>query len=371
MGIGGVLVGGFVPVLGPLVGGEAEVSYLLRDEFTTPESAPLTSPRTCEPGPGNLDIQDTGSHLSISSEELHNDGAYVATGDPGISSNITFSRSAGLLGHWQVRTSQQRLSFGWNINQFSRVASPHGWENLDHTVFYVRGTRNDITLNVYYDCISIQRSSGYFHIIKGGSEYTEFTLLAVTSEGSDDRYVTLTQFSAINDWRINLLSVAQLGAPWNDDYGIATQRLAGSRSPGDIYTHEADHVGELTIDTLPSSGEIEDWFRSPTVGTDGWRYTIDSGGNLDLDEVSGGTPVQRGTSAGVIAPGEVILLVCDDETIKVHDSGQRINYTGASTFKTATGGEIESLGTGGAASDKVLWPRILSGAALSTLEEYV
>ena len=35
------------------------VEFLLRDEFTTPDAAPITSPRTCEPGPGTLTFVDT------------------------------------------------------------------------------------------------------------------------------------------------------------------------------------------------------------------------------------------------------------------------------------------------------------------------
>jgi len=44
--------------------------YLLYDEFITPDAAPLTSPRTCEPGPGTLAITDTASVLSISGGQL-------------------------------------------------------------------------------------------------------------------------------------------------------------------------------------------------------------------------------------------------------------------------------------------------------------
>jgi hypothetical protein len=32
----------------------AGLTFLLRDDFVTTESAPLASPRTCEPGPGAL-----------------------------------------------------------------------------------------------------------------------------------------------------------------------------------------------------------------------------------------------------------------------------------------------------------------------------
>ena len=46
------------------------VTYLLRDEFTTDAAAPLTSPRTCEPGPGTLTISDADGAMNIASAQL-------------------------------------------------------------------------------------------------------------------------------------------------------------------------------------------------------------------------------------------------------------------------------------------------------------
>jgi hypothetical protein len=65
-----------------LLSGETPLVYLLRDLFTTPDAAPITSPRTCEPGPGLMKITDTGDKFSISGGNLVGaEGA--AWGDPG------------------------------------------------------------------------------------------------------------------------------------------------------------------------------------------------------------------------------------------------------------------------------------------------
>ena len=53
-----------------LIGALAAIVYLLRDQFSTNAAAPLTTPRTCEPGPGTLVIADAGNKLSISSQAL-------------------------------------------------------------------------------------------------------------------------------------------------------------------------------------------------------------------------------------------------------------------------------------------------------------
>lgn len=49
---------------------DSGVVYLLRDEFMTDAAAPLTSPRTCEPGPGTLTLTQTDGQLSISGGKL-------------------------------------------------------------------------------------------------------------------------------------------------------------------------------------------------------------------------------------------------------------------------------------------------------------
>src|SRR5690606_5532771 len=99
-------------------------------------------------------------------------------------------------------------------------------------------------------------------------------------------------------WR-DWLCAVNLRAPWNTDYGIATQRLAGARSAGDTFTHEADCLLEFTVTTLPSADQIEMRFRAQDA-SNYWQVTVDSSGNLDLDEVVGGVVTQRGTAAGVI-----------------------------------------------------------------------
>lgn len=55
------------------------ITYLLRDLFVSDDAAPITSPRTCEPGPGTL-TTNTPANASISGGELVKNGAAIFTG---------------------------------------------------------------------------------------------------------------------------------------------------------------------------------------------------------------------------------------------------------------------------------------------------
>src|SRR3990172_1150048 len=44
--------------------------WLLRDEFTLAAGAPLASPRTCEPGPGQLTLVQTDGQFSVVNGQL-------------------------------------------------------------------------------------------------------------------------------------------------------------------------------------------------------------------------------------------------------------------------------------------------------------
>jgi len=68
--------------------------WLLLDLFTTPDPNPVTTPRTCEPGPGAVVVVDPSSKLSISGEALQ-----IASGnslwDTGLYRSASIPRVAG------------------------------------------------------------------------------------------------------------------------------------------------------------------------------------------------------------------------------------------------------------------------------------
>lgn len=72
---------------------------LLFDTFTTADAAPLTDPRTAEPGPGTIDFTDAGSVFSISGGLLVVNGT-TSGGNSGFIQNDAVSRVAGRSMAW-------------------------------------------------------------------------------------------------------------------------------------------------------------------------------------------------------------------------------------------------------------------------------
>lgn len=87
--------------------------YLLRDDFNDAQAAPLTSPRTCVPGPGTLTLLDPGARLSISGGVLQENGAGT---DDNPSATYVESKSVGLVFLGTLRTSSVNGAYWYGAN---------------------------------------------------------------------------------------------------------------------------------------------------------------------------------------------------------------------------------------------------------------
>lgn len=134
-----------------------------------------------------------------------------------------------------------------------------------------------------------------------------------------------------------------------------------SPSATNTFTHAANCRIELMVDTIPSAGEARIEFRKQD-SNNFWRFDIEDSGDFDLKEVVGGVTTTRGTESGVISNGTNVLVIANDETIAgYYDGTLAWSYNSASNFKTATGGYVNQLGTGGVISDLATWPLTPSG----------
>lgn len=370
----------------------AALVLLLRDDFTTAQSAPLTSPRTCEPGPGTWTILDTENKLSIVSDTLaYAGGGASASGDPHLyAAAVTRAVGVGLYCRYRytATTDNAPLRVGFHS------AVPTSGANINAQVFTIVSSTQTITLvgesggggignggneafavNTYYHLIMVLRSTGAFGIVKGGV-YTDWTLLVPSVFNSSATLYPLIA-RGLGAQRtptdIEKAKVFQFigGSVWLNDYGIATERYAGSISAGQAFTHEGNCLIEWAQTTRPSSGDTFIQFRKQDA-SNYWRVGIDSGGAMNLVEVVAGAPTTRATAAAVVSSGHRIVIVADGTIIRGYSNNVlRWTYSSASNFSSATSGLVVALGTGGAISDLISWPRVLSGEAADSLDVVV
>lgn len=350
-------------------GRERPLIFLLRDDFTTAAAAPLTTPRTAEPGPGTLVITDTTNKLSIVAGKLTWAGAGAGAGNPG----VWGEQLARVVGRAVVGNSNKTaggIEIGWDITQSGSAVDVFRNSAGSSTLVLENGVAvvGEVPANsTDYAAAVIMRTVGNFYILKGGV-FTTWTMIWVGDVSTGVRYATATAGGTTATGTVSFLRVTDLPAPFTDNYGLATQRLAGARSGGDTFIHIANCLLEYIVTTLPSALAITFEFRRQDA-SNYWTISVDSVGTISLTETVAGVPTVRGTAVTVVANGHRVVVMADGSTIRIYSNHVlRFTYSSASNFATSTAGVLSSLGTGGAVSDIVSWPRVLTGAAAALLD---
>lgn len=148
--------------------------------------------------------------------------------------------------------------------------------------------------------------------------------------------------------------------------GLCTDVLAGPRSDEDTFTHSADGFLQFTLDSLPSSGNLEVAVRIQDA-THKWLVRINSSGDLLLVEDNAGE-TNRISSGGALSGGETLRLSYIDNVYRLYYDNTLVGtYTdGSSLFVAQTSGDV-ALGTGGAVSNLIALDQP-SGETLNALE---
>ena len=109
---------------GTSFGEQARSKYLLFDDFLTADPAPLVTPRTCEPGPGQMIVNDPSGVLSISSGSLRGTTAVTASGYPSYYSEEPVAPVQGLALDLRVGYSGGSLGFWWGFSNTPTATYP-------------------------------------------------------------------------------------------------------------------------------------------------------------------------------------------------------------------------------------------------------
>lgn len=202
--------------------------YVLLDQFTTDRAAGAVNGTATEPGPGgNRTVTDTGSDLTITSAQLHIAGGASNFGDPGLWYGA-HTRAGGLAFGGLITSGDQfrLMRWGLDLNQSGSIGGP-AWQLNSLTLGTGNGASisdvGTLTQSVQYQFVIILSATGWFPIIRGGSEYADWTALDKVTAGADATlYPCVTNYHK-NNVDFDDFWVAQLRSPWNvDAYDIGS-----------------------------------------------------------------------------------------------------------------------------------------------------
>jgi hypothetical protein len=351
----------------------------LWDDFTTAEAAPLASPRTCEPGPGDTVIGDANEYQSIANGAVrfYSAGASVGTHDSYMVDG-PHTRAAGLacVVTAKVDVIAGRCIIGWH----TAAATDTGKHNLfafsgasqTRRVSGVEDTKESLypalTQSTYADYAIILRATGALYAVQDDSVWRLMWVGNTDTTASLYAKAYDVGTGAI-DFSLSTFRVLPLPAPFNSDYGLATNRIAGAVSAGATFVHEANCIIEITATTLTTEGGHIPVALRISDSQNYWGVQATSAHGIQLLEIADGVLTVRGTVAGgTLEAGHRIVTIADGTTIRVYSNNVlRITYASATNSATATNGEIDSLATS-VYSDLIVWPRTLTGQAKTLLD---
>ena len=348
--------------------------YLLRDEFTTNASAPLTSPRTCEPGPGALTIVDANNKFSISGGRM-----VIATGTSASLTDYAYltvmNRIAGaafLLEATFLSTANgTNMTFGIDNNTTATILDRFliGYSGANQAYLSANGSTPflvaTLAATTSYKLAFVTMTAGFKLFIKGGT-FTEWTRLYVSNLGSANFYPAVNPRDPSGTASFDFWRCEQLSAPFNTDYGDATARVA-SPAVGETITGEANAVIEMIW--TAATGQVWEFSVRHTDDNNRWIVRCDQAGStIKLIERNAGTETERSSAAQTWTNSTTYRLVViqTGNTINVFIANVVKNtYASAAFNSTATGVKTDRAG-----SNLIAWPRVLSGAALAEINRW-
>ena len=348
-----------------------QLVFLLRDEFTTTQAAPLTSPRTCEPGPGTLVKVDSANKMSISSTQLR---WTTRTGndDPLWRTSATLARQIGQALHTYAKDTKWHIGFDTLNNRSPLVGSfvissstltPSVTASLNPAL----GDTRDFT--AFYNFVVMQQSDGCHFFVKnmiGGIDYPYWThIYFSTADTTANLYAGIgcsnanpTTEAVFEDFRI-----AVLGGGLQIDYGFATSYAATASAAA---TAIMSANGLVVCNRTFVTSDVFELDIRRTDNSNRWCVRGSQvGSTVKLIEIVAGVETERATAAQTFTNGTAyrITVRCLDFNIKVLVNDTLKNtYTVATFNAAATGVKVSH-----AVTKLACFPRIIVGAAAAQL----
>jgi len=344
--------------------------YSFNEGFTTDASAPLTSPRTCEPGPGSLTIIDASNIFSIASSKLLVSGTpaqnaqMVSAAIPFVAGRVlswTLSETAGYfrVGFHNITTLPLAMKFSINVDAGSNAvgitdynASVAGFQLLTPTP----------KVGTYY--IIMRENKGAFYV-KDNELLWIGRLRPVYANLYAGLlcYGTLAQNLTVDDLRIFNVSAS---SDINTEYGLATS-ITATPANGEAITATAD--GTFSISWTPKANEVLTFLFRRTDDDNTLKLVADqAAGTIKLYTRTGGTDteINSGKTQVWAVDNPYGISISTRATVvqtRVNwaENNQLHHNTTSSVNQTATGVKISSSDGTPTINNLEAWPRVLTG----------
>lgn len=334
------------------------IEFLLNDQFTDTDAAPITLPRTATPT-GALTGSDASNVLSVGS------GVLNVAADAGTPTVYLYdaqrARVAGLAAMWSFNplVAAASLAWRWAFDPANTQASPTtlAWRVASSGVFtlvinasiFPWSVATALTNNTPETIAIIQFSNrNEFYRLISGNWLLVWVDYSITTA---NMYAGMARAGATQAHTQDNYRTAILGAASTNLYA----QLIGNISAGATSAaRNGNCLIAFDLDTLPSANSIKINFRKQDANNY-WQLDLSSAPTATLYEVVAGTPTSRASAAVTTGKGRIIA---DGTTIPAYDdNAQLFSYASASNFQASTAIEVSSLGTGGAISDMDVFDR--------------
>lgn len=310
---------------------------LFRELWLTASSAPVTSPRACEPGPATIAI--TGTDQSISGNRFVCPSNAAAQGVVRTDAGLARLDGLALVLKNFRRTGSISSSgtIGWRNAGTMSATFQGGGINIHSTG--LRTNNNGavgiiaplLTQDVDYDLALIARSAGVFLLYKLSSA-TTWTLLFV-----DDVVNAASLFPSYNYTQ----TVAQLGPVYAlQSWNLPRLYYSPSGVIGTVSHVNPDFVAKLRVQ---GTGTVALKFRIQDA-TNYWRIERQASAFKLIETVAGVDQADRASSAITAATNDRIQVAAEGSTIRLWQqpaAGTSIvtptAYASATNFATSTG----------------------------------
>jgi lysophospholipase L1-like esterase len=319
---------------------------LLKDLFTTAAGAPLSTPRSADPGPGQATLAQTDGQFSVVSGELNITAQTTAAwGD--LRYNSALLTRVGGLALWVdklYRSNAAQLTLGFDDNTSGEPLSP-GFRLTNWSLAASIGGNaiNDLIdtqINVDYD-LFVMLTPARAYLFARGYDLARWTLMWTDAQSGASLYAALAPYDAAG--KVEAIKVIKARAGWLSNYYPAYYQASTPTLP---VTFDAAGDILLKFSWSPVASEVLEIYFRRTDDNNTMICRCDQAGNtIKIIKKESGVETELDSDSFTWGTGSSrkIVLVADATRIRTWVAGGLENNTTSSYNLQAIGVKVTSV----------------------------